>query len=344
MADLNNNDIFKYLKPTQNEYYSYFEGSDLNDFFNLLANYNLELRNTIGIQEDFSFGLEIEGEGITKDIFSSKLDYKWKKIFNSNCNGWKLKSDDSLNGINPNSHGIEINSHILYDNSKSWNTLNEICILMNKYAKVGPNCSGHIHVGAHIFDNNATGFKNFLKIWSIYECIIFRFTNGEFNRTRKDINDYAEPLGDYFKSSYNYFEDLTIDDILDILPGRKHEAISFRYVNDFHSKAQQNTIEFRCPNGTFSSVIWQNNINTLAKLIDYCCSNNFATDFINEKCNALSSKINFELYNNINIKEALEFADLIFKNNLDKIYFLRQYFKDFTTSDMAFTKVKKFYK
>ena len=33
------------------------------------------------------------------------------------------------------------------------------------------------------------------------------------------------------------------------------------------------------------------------------------------------------LYNNVNLKNALEFVDLVFNNNLDKVYFLRQYIK-----------------
>lgn len=35
------------------------------------------------------------------------------------------------------------------------------------------------------------------------------------------------------------------------------------------------------------------------------------------------------LYTTVNLKNALEFVDLIFDNNLDKVYFLRQYLKSF---------------
>ena len=36
--------------------------------------------------------------------------------------------------------------------------------------------------------------------------------------------------------------------------------------------------------------------------------------------------------NEIYLNDALEFADLIFDNNLDKVYFLRQYLKSFEVS------------
>ena len=34
------------------------------------------------------------------------------------------------------------------------------------------------------------------------------------------------------------------------------------------------------------------------------------------------------MYSMVNLRKVLEFVDLVFDNNLDKIYFLRQYLKD----------------
>ena len=47
-------------------------------------------------------------------------------------------------------------------------------------------------------------------------------------------------------------------------------------------------------------------------------------------------------YNEINLKKAIELGDLIFDNNLDKVYFLRQYIKSFTTSRNEREKAKQF--
>lgn len=49
-------------------------------------------------------------------------------------------------------------------------------------------------------------------------------------------------------------------------------------------------------------------------------------------------------YNKIYLEQALEFADLIFNNNIDKIYFLRQYLKSFESSEIPLKKAKKFIK
>ena len=51
-----------------------------------------------------------------------------------------------------------------------------------------------------------------------------------------------------------------------------------------------------------------------------------------------------EKYNEIVLPQALELADLIFQNNYDKIYFLRQYLKSFETSTQELEKANTFVK
>ena len=52
---------------------------------------------------------------------------------------------------------------------------------------------------------------------------------------------------------------------------------------------------------------------------------------------------NLRAYNEtINLKQALEFCDLIFTNNLDKVYFLKQYLKSFKIRTEPYYKAKKF--
>ena len=55
---------------------------------------------------------------------------------------------------------------------------------------------------------------------------------------------------------------------------------------------------------------------------------------------------NVYLYRNIYLEQAIELADLIFKRNIDKIYFLRQYLKSFQETDFydEFVKAKRFIK
>ena len=53
-------------------------------------------------------------------------------------------------------------------------------------------------------------------------------------------------------------------------------------------------------------------------------------DFLDYKLKTFKPDVDNKLiYNEIYLKDALEFVDLIFNNNLDKVYFLRQYLKNF---------------
>ena len=89
----------------------------------------------------------------------------------------------------------------------------------------------------------------------------------------------------------------------------------------------KNTVEFRSPNATIEEIVWQNNINAFTKLMLAATKG-----LIDEECldYKISNFTNYDfMYKEICLKSVLEFVDLIFDNNLDKIYFLKQYFKDF---------------
>ena len=46
-------------------------------------------------------------------------------------------------------------------------------------------------------------------------------------------------------------------------------------------------------------------------------------------------------YSFLYLEQAIEFVDMIFDNNLDKIYFLKQYIKDISEEERSFFKTKK---
>ena len=146
----------------------------------LLEKYYLSLRSRIGIDNDISFGLEIEFEEANKDMISEELDMKFAS------GSWSMVRDDSL------SNGAEINSPVLEDNSKTWIDLS--CVIVNRYAYVMDNTSGHIHIGTQILGNNAKYWRNFALLWATYENVIFRFLYGEFVSPRSRIDEYAKPV------------------------------------------------------------------------------------------------------------------------------------------------------
>ena len=132
----------------------------------------------------------------------------------------------------------------------------------------------------------------------LYEDILNRFFCGEYVNIRKNAKEYADLCKNY---------------IID-----------------------KNTLEFRRPNGTLEEVIWQNNINVIIKLILAINSNNFDIDYIINKLKTnkdrIINKYDSAYDHELNLEKALEFVDLFYDNNLDKINFLKQYIKGYELS------------
>ena len=172
-------------------------------------------------------------------------------------------------------------------------------------------------------------------MYVVYESIMFRFFYGDKINARENLLDYASPIANILYDNLKYLNNQkTIKSFANCLPAGKYYALNFSHVDFFYvtnKMKDRNTIELRCPNGTIEEVIWQNNINTFAKLILKAKSRNLDEEFLNYKIKKgiIDSESQFYIYNEIRLKIALEFVDLVFYNNLDKIYFLKQYLKGF---------------
>lgn len=335
---MKDNDIFKYLNPNANNMLSNLKGNDLIDFIILLNNYYLEYRDTLNIKDNITLGFEIECEHARTSKIIKKLDEK-------NVFDYEFCYDRSL------TNGIEIISPIMYDNTKNWTDLKEACNIIEKYAKVGNNTASHIHIGAPILGNDINNWLNFIKIWATYENIIFRFSYGEYLNERPNIKVFAYPIADTFTYLYELLKNNSdLDDFFNNyskLNLNKYFSVNllnaldnYKYSNKNNDLDITNTIEFRCPNGTLEPIIWQNNANLFAKLLIYSKNNNFNHDIIDKR----KTTNNINNYKIISLEQSLELADLIFNNNLDKIYFLRQYLKSYEESNKVLKKTKTFIK
>lgn len=341
------NPIFSFCGPTSNDSFSEMSGKDLRELLCLLEDYYLELRNRLGFNDDLSFGMEIEFEQAKYYDIKRKLESLEDETILSR---WELVEDASL--VN----GGEIDSPVLYDKSFLWKEVSIVCDLVSEYAEIGPNSAGHIHIGSQVLGNKSENWLNFIKLWSVYENVIFRFLYGDKLNARPSVGKYARPMALDLWDDYSFLKDidnLPLSDIVDFIDHGRYRAVNLRNVivrNEhlFHVKSPRykNTIEFRCPNGTLDPVVWQNNINMVTNLLKYSRSSNFDGDTIEKrKQDSFAPYLDLNFYEEVYLEQALELCDLIFTNNYDKIYFLRQYLKSFEISDeykpaKQFTKVK----
>lgn len=330
----NNDKIFRFINPKSNDTLSNFKGRDIQELLKHINNYYLELRNNLGLDNKNTFGLELEFENANRHLISyDMLDAPIEK-------DWVIKGDLSLE------NGAEINSPIFNDQKKSWEELKIICDIVKKYAVIGPHAGGHVHIGTQALGSSIQSLLNFLLIWSTYENVLFRFCYGDHISPRPSVKNYAKPSKIHFYKIYEKMYNLKgerLNEIFSLLRDDRYKAVNFVNMHLTDEKANFNTIEFRCPNATLDPVIWQNNVNVFTKLLELSKNTKIEERLdLMDKFESYSDICELCLYSEISIKEALEFCDLLFNNNLDKVYFLRQYTKSFDSEENGYSVSKKF--
>lgn len=113
-------------------------------------------------------------------------------------------------------------------------------------------------------------------------------------------------------------------------------------------------MEVRCFNGTLDAEIAQNNISLVSHVLSAVCEGLIDEDYINREYLKYSmNTYNFDCYravldastevpyynailksfNNVDMDKAIKLADMIFYDDINKYYFLKQYLKLFNSSD-----------
>lgn len=158
---------------------------DLNQLLKLLRLYKINYRDSLNLDKNSTFGVEIEFENKNP----SRVE-KMISLYNRvNKSSWEFKPERSIY------NGYEVSSQVLTDTKDSWIELKDICnIIRNNGGKITDRASSHVHMGDQILDDNITYWLNFLKLYSLYENILFRFSYGEYECERASLYEYAHPI------------------------------------------------------------------------------------------------------------------------------------------------------
>lgn len=326
-------DIFSFINGDSNDILSKMNNTDKEQLLELLKQYKIELRDKLNLDNNVTFGLELEFNSGKPKVIESNIktfNYRWlieKRLHNSY---WEFKKETSSPA------GYEITSPILVDNEENYRQLKEICnMLKDEYVLITNKDAGHIHFGTQIIGNSLEDWLKFFKLYTLYENIIYRFGYGEYENKRDFLPNYASPLADKYYQNLKILDSrhdsMSLRRLFDIMKTTyKKEALSLYKVADGGTSFEKNrTIEFRMPNASIEPIIWQNNINFFAHLLS-ASKKDIDTDLLMKKIEDKKYTLDdYDYYNVINVDEALELADIIFDNNLDKINFLRQYMKNF---------------
>ena len=301
-----------------NTYFSKLSPSEKEDLIKDIKSTYISLRYSLGLPEEVTFGLEVEYDDLSEEEVNAFID--------SIIPLWYSTEEISL----PN--GGEVTSPVLTDKFSSWVDLKRLCLFLRLAgATANDGVGSHIHVGVpNTLGNNLKTWLNFIKKWMIYEDVIFRFTNGESVTPRANYISHCYPIAlELYDMLLNVEGSLDLDKLSWIIPPERFQSINFRNVkwDNLNDNNLFNTIEFRTPNGTLEETIWQNNVNFFVKFL-LSCKKEQDEEYIKYVMSKLSKVYNYGDYYKINIDKAFRLADDIFDNELDKVYFLRQYIKD----------------
>lgn len=260
-------------------------------------------RPQLTIPKNINFGLEIELEDIDFDIVESKVKKQFGESF-------KVKTDKSLRR----DHNAEIVTSVLRNTKETWIMLKKLTKLIQVLQPHFDNCSFQINYDASLLPTIEDKVR-FLKLFAVYEDIIYRFSKGEDEHYRDSIDEYASPIILQLKGYMNIADDRTM---VEMFTHHKRHGINFK-------KNPKELIEFRTPNSTHNIVLWQNYITTFYYLLKLAANPKFSRRELDEYINKFCHTYLLEIYEIEDIEKAQKLSDMLFHNSIDKTYFMKQY-------------------
>lgn len=266
-----------------------------------LTNNPITYRPILTIPRNTNFGIELELESVDYNGLEKRI----KSLMGGD---WIVKKDKSLSFID----SAEIVSPVLQNQKDTWLLLKKLGQLLARIKPTYDNCSFQINYDGSLLPTLEDKIR-FLKLYALYEDIIYRFSMGDDNKYRESIDIYASPIILALKD-INHLDD---DFILEKFSNNKRYGIIY--------KEKQDLIEFRTPNATSNPILWQNYITAFYYLLKAVTSNKYNKKEIDRYIEEFSTIYILEKYKHPNIEKAIEFSDLIFDRQIDKTYFLHQY-------------------
>ena len=317
-----------------------------------LKKINFEYKDKINIPEiqnkPISHGVEIEFAQAEYNKVKTDLEKlfqydprkRFEKLRTEDYSIWKLKNDGSVQI--PNSKDIftklggEITTPIMNNRIKDWKELKMVCDMLkqSENIKINGRCSAHIHTDRNIY-KNLKEYKNLLKLWMVYEDIIYRFSYGETASPRELTTKYAKPLSYLVHEILTPLEKVETEQelikLIRIVGIERKMGLNLTNLTDIYKK--KDTIEVRTYNGTINEKIIQNNILFNENLLYYATEEKFDEEFIEHR---IKNYTTIHLNESIKIKQkkAQELANLIYNDEKDKIYFYKQYYKAYNENDI----------
>lgn len=258
-------------------------------------------RDILTIPRHVNFGLELELDKIDPNRVYKLV----RRNFNSD---WQIKTDDSLTkGKN-----VEIATPVLQNNKQTWLLLEKMGKLLEKLKADYDTCSLQVNFDGNLLPTDEAKVR-FLKLYANNEDITYPFSKGEDSFYRSSLEMYASPIILVLKG---------------ILPSGNHDTVEMFSNNKRYGvvfKEKKDLIEFRSPNMTNNTILWQNYITYFYYLLTYSTNNQYNEEEIDSYINSFSNTDILENYELEKRQKAWQLAKTIFPHSIDQINFMHQY-------------------
>ena len=248
-------------------------------------------------------GLELEVNGINIELMNELL---------SEFPKYKVQQEKSISYT-----GSEIATPILHNKKRALEELKNVLLTVSKVPHNFEDSSLQINFDYSLI-GKSENFEYFLKIFAIYEDIIYHYSIGSAVYFRDSIDVYASPIRNYLISYFN--SKLPLKYLFEHFLNNKRDAISLKSDKDKYRKM---VLEYRSINGTLD----------FDEIMDYITFFYYLTisyrhidrEKIDNLLSHLSPMIYLDSYMLKREKKAEELANLIFSKEKDKNLFLSRY-------------------
>ena len=192
----------------------------------ILQNSTYRYRPILTIHKKENFGIELEMERVAPQVV-------YHLVKNGLGGDWNVKVDQSLELLK----NAEIVSPVLQNTKETWVLIKKMGTILEKLNPDYSRSSFQVNFDGSLLPTIEDRLR-FLKLYAMYEDIIYRFSKGEDNSYRESIETYASPIILTLKGVI----DLEPEYAVEIFSNQKRYGISFK-------TQKQDLIEFRTPNG-----------------------------------------------------------------------------------------------
>lgn len=313
------------------------------------------------LPKPITFGTEIEFVNANLNTVEDVVRNEVGPINTGDYESWQVKTDDSATKKQEiiigrhkcwgeeyiekriKRYGGEVVSRILQNDEQSWDELSRVVLNCLKIENFGFNdkCAFHVHFGKCIF-KNPKFIQNLFKAYTVFEDILLRTSYGATNRRRPDLVHHAT-LSSYFiynRLKDNFNNEEKVEEFLKEYAKEREQALNLsNYI--YRWGAKKYTVEMRGANYLESRFLMQNTIRIFINFLLYCDSDEFDDEFFDYYLEKIYKPKTLDEYEEENFEKAMLFGQIFIKDDLDRLYFMKQYLKCYQESDIIERSQKK---